>query len=804
MAQPINRCGMLSGPAVLLFLALAMFAVPLASGRLLAGHDVLAQFYYQRHLTYELLRAGELPLWNPYVFCAMPLLGEIQTSAFYPLNFPFLFLSSTLAINLSFAMHVFMAGLFTWILARSFGLGQAGALLAATAYMLSGFTMGYVFSGHLPQLIALSWTPLVFFGAQRALKEEASRFLYAVLGAVVVALQLLGGHPQVAYGSFAGVAVFVFFYWPHGVTTLARGVSRRMWLLIFMGLFGCVLAAVELIPAAEFSSMSDRAIVNDFTFATEDSLPPEKLLTLAVPEFFGNIVGSPHWGRASFWESTAFVGIAVLAFVPAAFAMARGSGVTALGAVLLVGTVLALGRYTPVYGWLFPVVPLLGQFRNPSRFFVVSVLAFSILGGIGLDAFMRQGDTDTRKRYCLFLAALAVCLAAVTASFHVAGKDSFLWRRLVALSVFGYENMPGAMRSKMFGNAVISLAIASIVAAIVCVSAYVGRGTLVRTRAAKAVILGAALFHVFNFGWPLIRTVDSSYYTLPDGLVKYLRDNLGGQRVAVAARVFTRHSADMGMMYGIPNAFGYEGQILADFATFLSRAASDENRPETVSHTQVIADFDKPMMRLLSAKYAVRKPTEPRLSPGRYPLVYRSGEYVVYTIPGLPRAFLVNDVVVSQNASLTLDLLDSEEFDPETRAVLGATPTHRLGEVDRLEGTAGIVTDTPHRVEVETSSPIPTVLVLLDAYYPGWKAYVDGVETSVIRANYMFRAVSLPAGEHRIVFEYRPCSFMLGAGLTIVGMLALVVFGIVRLGRLRRAEERAEERTRTDRASPAP
>ena len=803
MTQLINRCGMLAGPAALFLLLFAMFVAPLTSGELLAGHDVLAQFYHQRHLTYELLRSGELPLWNPYIFCGMPLLAEIQTAAFYPLNFPFLFLSTAPAINLSFATHVFMAGLFTWFFARSMGIGRAGALLAATAYMFGGFAMGYVFSGHLPQLIALSWTPLLFFAAQKGLKKGGAFSRYIILGAIVLALQLLGGHPQIVYGSLVGVTVFVLFYWPHGMASFARGIGRRAWLLIFVTAFGFVLAAVELIPAAEFSSLSDRAIIKNFRFATEDSFPPEKFITLAAPEFFGNKTNSIYWGRSSFWETTGFVGIAVLAFVPAAFTMSSGAGVTALGAVFLAGTLLALGRYTPVYGWLFPVLPFLDQFRNPSRFFVVSILAFSVMGGIGLDALMRQGATDARRRYCVFLAAVAVCLTAATAGFYVTGKNSILWRRLVALSVYGYENMPDEMSSFMFANSVSSLAYSSVAAAIVCISACVGKGSLTRIRAAKAVILGVAFFHLFHFGKPLIRTADSSLYTLPDGLVRYLRNNLKGQRVALAARVFTHHSADRTMTHEIPNALGYEGQMLADCATFLCAAAADENRPETISHTQLISDFDRPMVRLLSAKYAVRTPGEARLPSGRYQPLFRDGEYVVYGIPGLPRVFLVNDVVVSHNASLTLELLDSSEFDPQTRAILGGFPAHSLDGGNRLEGSAEIVTDTPRLVEVETSSPIPSVLIVLDAYYPGWKAYVDGVETGIIRANYMFRAVSLPAGNHRIAFKYRPRSFMVGAGLSIIGVLALVVIGVIHISRPNGSGSGVKDQSRSSESLPA-
>ncbi|PYV38951.1 MAG: hypothetical protein DMG09_10550, partial [Acidobacteria bacterium] len=79
------------------------------------------------------------------------------------------------------------------------------------------------------------------------------------------------------------------------------------------------------------------------------------------------------------------------------------------------------------------------------------------------------------------------------------------------------------------------------------------------------------------------------------------------------------------------------------------------------------------------------------------------------------------------------------------------------------------------RVLCEVDARKPGYLVLLDSYYPGWRAYLDGREAKILQANYAFRAVEVPAGKHTVEFSYRPLSFDAGLALSCMGLL----FGIV-------------------------
>jgi len=92
--------------------------------------------------------------------------------------------------------------------------------------------------------------------------------------------------------------------------------------------------------------------------------------------------------------------------------------------------------------------------------------------------------------------------------------------------------------------------------------------------------------------------------------------------------------------------------------------------------------------------------------------------------------------------------------------------------------------DEPERVVVRTQGASDAVLVLTDAFYPGWKATLDGTPVAVLRANTAMRAVVVPAGDHRVEMRYRPRSLWIGTVLACAGAAALS--GAIAVGRRRR------------------
>jgi hypothetical protein len=149
--------------------------------------------------------------------------------------------------------------------------------------------------------------------------------------------------------------------------------------------------------------------------------------------------------------------------------------------------------------------------------------------------------------------------------------------------------------------------------------------------------------------------------------------------------------------------------------------------------------------------------------------------YTVYENRGvLPRAFVVREAKSMPDRSRLLEDLRTADF--RETVFLEEDPPHPqpLSHKGRGEMDAVILDYAPNRVSVEVHTPEPGFLVLTDVWYPGWNATVDGQPAHVYRANYLFRAVEVPAGSHRVDFHFAPRSYEVGK---LVSLVTLVLLG---------------------------
>ena len=158
---------------------------------------------------------------------------------------------------------------------------------------------------------------------------------------------------------------------------------------------------------------------------------------------------------------------------------------------------------------------------------------------------------------------------------------------------------------------------------------------------------------------------------------------------------------------------------------------------------------------------------------GRFRLVH-SGDVKVYeNLDVLPRAFVVHRALAAQSAADALVLMQEPEFDPaRTVVVEGAEATeHAPSGADEVR----LLSYEPERVEVEVSLSADGYLVLSDAAYPGWQAWVDGAEVEIVTADLLFRAVRVDAGRHRVVFRFQPRSLLWGEVVSAAALLFLTL-----------------------------
>jgi hypothetical protein len=148
-------------------------------------------------------------------------------------------------------------------------------------------------------------------------------------------------------------------------------------------------------------------------------------------------------------------------------------------------------------------------------------------------------------------------------------------------------------------------------------------------------------------------------------------------------------------------------------------------------------------------------------------------------VAAMPRAFLVGEALVVKDGPTALSRLRDGDVDVRQSAVLeGTVPTGialpSAATTDSPLGSATIGSYENEKVEVRTSAPRDAILVLSDPFYPGWVARVDGSPTTILRADYLFRAVAVPAGTHTVTFTFEPTPVAFGGMLTLLGSLAVL------------------------------
>lgn len=411
---------------VIAALTVAFFYPALAGQKVFWG-DIVLQDYPWRHFAATQIRDHEFPLWNPYNYSGMPFLADVQSAVLYPLNLVLaLFVDggslSFAALQNQIIFHFFLAGAFMFALLRHFHLRRISCLIGSVSFMFCGFLVAHL--GHVGMLNVAVWMPLVFLFFHKSLTER--NCLSAVWGGLFFGICILGGHSQPALYMLSTMGLYLLW---SVVTTLAtRQPHRLRHSAAQIGLFALMLivtfgiAAAQIIPMAELTQHSIRA-EEGFDFATSYSLPPRHLITLLIPKFFGvTIPGqSEYWGEDNFTEMCVYVGILPLVLAALALVFRRNRETRFFGCIALFSIVMALGRYTPLYRFIYSLPTPLRLVRVPARFGYLLGFSTAVMAGFGADALVSPLTESARsflRRLTRVLAALGVMTALSLFAFY--------------------------------------------------------------------------------------------------------------------------------------------------------------------------------------------------------------------------------------------------------------------------------------------------------------------------------------------------------------------------------------------------
>lgn len=765
-------------------------------GEVLFWGTTLLQFWPWHHLVKMSLLAGEWPLWNPLLGNGAPLLANLQTAVFYPLNLLYLVLPVEHALTFSIVLHLILAGLFMYLYTRHLGLPPFAATFSGVTYMLSGYMIGR--TQFVPMVNAAAWLPLLLLFSER-LATRRSRLDSLWLG-LLLAVQLLAGHAQLWFYTLWLIGPYILFRsWQMrnermaNRRSLLHSFAYSLIYLVFAVGLAMLLAAVQLLPTAEFTTQSPRSSGAERVFALTYSLWPWRLLTLLAPNFFGHPATGNYWGYANYWEDHAYLG--VLPFLLALMAVWNYSIRKAWGprltedpqtapawrvvpffaALVPLSLILALGWNTPVYLLVFKFVPGFGFFQAPARLLIGYTVAMAVLAGIGAQSF-RLTPASRRGWQRLLVAAAGLAIAGVAGSFVLTG------------------------RSQTFLTATMLLGLGFIVSSTLLLLRPRQRATTpAATRLSKeAIWQGAVLAFValdlLWAAWPLIPTLPAAIFRQPSASAEFLKTQPGGYRFFVAdkfdyATKFNGYFrfADFG-----PNDLSYwqglKETLIPNLGVEARLASSNNYDPLVVGRWQKLTSLLETadnsqrarLLGLLNIAYFIDNAAH-HVGPS----LYTAGQMTVQRVPEpLPRAYFVTQVYYAKSEAEVISRLSSPDFDYHREVIImegevkALRPAQDVAKAEEKGGSVEVVEQGANRVLLKVEAPAPGLVVLTDTFYPGWQATVDGQPTPIWPANLAFRAVAVEAGRHEILFSYRPRSFTIGLWTSTI-TLALVVIAAI-------------------------
>lgn len=728
-------------------LVIFFFADVLLTNLTFCYRDFSRYFYPLYQYGVLCLKQGIIPFWNPHIYCGMPFLALIQLAIFYPLSIIFYLFPFMFSLKLFIITHYFLGGVFIYLLMRHWEVDISSALISSISYTFSGYMLSCL--DLINTLISAIWLPLIFLLYSKAVKRRS--FLFTIFTGIVLGVQLLGGDPVVFYITLMVLFLFTCLHFSF------KGFFRYLLAIII----SIGLTLFQTLPFFELNLLSVRTKGVSFEEATSWSLSKYELLNLICP-FFTN---ANNLLQQQFFESLApgilplFLTFIAIFFIP----LKNRKLIIFLTVVLLCFLTLSLGKNLWVYKFFYEHLPLFNMFRYPVKFFCLVNFSISILAGFGFKYLL---DNPRLKRYFLLI-ALSLMLVCIFCMFS--GEEKFFLFKIVDKPLHNYIYSPLIGIFLLVG---ISFLI------------YV-HNKRIKAQTFSFAITALVFLNLIIFGSEVNPVISQNLYRSIPITAQFINSENNFSRFLVNATTEKRYRSivikpfvatfrdlqsvlapNTALYYFLFDAYGYEAIPVRDYERFIYYV-KNEDLSKTLK-----------LMAMINVRYIISE--EPILVKGlKLKLKFKDGERIIriYELLNvLPRAYLVSKVRVVNDRKNVFKALRSFSFNPRKEVILEEEVLLKnKAQSTKNKDYIKIIDYQPNKITLDVFSPCDSILFLSETYYPGWKAYLDGKETKIYRANYIFRAIKFPAGSHKVEFIYFPLTFKVGVLGSLVSLIFLVV-----------------------------
>jgi len=701
--------------------------------------DIPSIIYPWRMAVIDAYKNGRWPLWNPHYFLGMPLLANFQSAAFSLSNLFFLFLREPLAWSwgVVFQSLLSMTAMFFYL--RKKKLRTFSSLLGAVVFSFSGFSV--VWTEYNVHGWTMMFLPLILLLTDQYFETRDCRWLFPL--SLAVAFQVFSGYlPVVIY---TWLTVGLLLLWEKRVFKKGFGI----WLaFVFLGF---CLTAVQTFPGVELISRSIRKVDPSAVRGDVGYLPLKNLVTLVVPNFFGNPATGNFWGKP-FYDNFSFsVGaIPLLLSFLALVNQRKRREVGFWGLVIGLGFLLSIKN--PLGRVLEKILFLEGGISARALFLVD--FSLSVLAAFGLESLLEDFNRSRKKLFRItFITGFSLALLTFLILIGAGSGE-----RLVALR-----------------NSVIPWL------AIGCFGGLLLAGFI---KWLRRLVPWAVLVLVL---FPLWYSAQKYWSFTPERLIfprtpviDFLLERAEEEPLfrIEPGNVIPQN---MWMPYGLEAVSGYDTLMPKRQGELLSLVKNGVVG-DKISRVHLMDNYNLSLFPLLNVKYILAKKITPEgefspegsppdtfLNP-RFSLVFEDKTVQIYQDSVfLPRVWSVDQVLAAGDDSGLVRAMTGSQFDPASTAVIKEADWagSDLGRAD-----ISFLSYAPGREEISLSVDDRSFLVESASFYPGWRAFLDGKEIDVFEADYGLRGYYIPqGGSHHLKVVFDPSSFKWGLRISLFSLV---------------------------------
>ena len=814
-------------------LSLAYFFPAALEGRVLAQHDAVAGIGSGVEMQEYQQRTGERTRWTNALFGGMP---TYQMAPSYD--------STDLLKTIGDIYHLYLPGsvwlvfimlLGFYILLRAFDFRVWMAALGAVLWAFSSYYFIIIAAGHIWKFVTLAYIPPTIAGIVLAYR---GKYLWGgIVTALFLALQIQSNHIQMSY-YFCFVMLFMAIAF--GVDAwkkkeMPRFVKATCTLVVAAAIGACVnlsnlyhtwqyskesMRGKSELVKADDGNQTDSGLERDYITAWSYGIG--ETWSLLVPNVKGGASNrgdkpmlmsdnatamekadpqfaplysqlTQYWGEQPGTSGPVYVGAFVLMLFVLGCFIVKGPMKWALVAATVLSILLSWGKnFMGFTDFFIDYVPMYSKFRTVASILVIAEFTIPLLAMMALrEIFLRP--QLIREQFKPFVA-----------SFLLTGGVAFLFAIMptVFFSSFISSAEMGALQSSLPSEYV-----APIISNLT--DMRVAMFTADAWRSFFVVLIGTLLLLFFAMGRLKAKA------TL--GLVavlclidlwsvdkRYLCDEMYVEKQSVAReKLFQPSPADKVILED--KALDYRVLNLAtntfneNETSYFHKSIGGYNAAKLRRYQEMIEEHIAPEMQALYKEVATAGGDMTQVNDSVFPVINMLNTRW-FILPGAdgqtfplqnPYAFgnawFVSDIQEAANANEEIDAL--HHIDPRHTAVVDSRFTAIVGQAQAVDSTCTAVMKTydANRLTYEVNSPKGGVVVFSEIYYPGWQAFIDGREVEIGRADYILRALQVPAGKHEVVMTFDPVSLhttetiaYIALALLLVGILAGIVLHIRR------------------------